>query len=361
MADLAQLEARLAIALRTRAELEEQLAQPEVLADHTALARIGRELSRTSPLAEAAAALAEARARQMDAKGMELDPGADAEMRSLAAAERAASEAIERDIIERLPALLLDPDPNDGKDVLIEVRPAAGGDEAGIFAGELFRAYLRYAERRGWKVEVDGLSETALGGVREAMAEVSGPGAWAAFKWEAGVHRIQRVPATESSGRIHTSTATVVVLPVAEAIDFVIPEGDIRIDVKRASGHGGQGVNTTDSAVRITHIPSGTVVEMQDERSQLRNKEKGLAILRSRLLAAEEERKRSANSVARKALIGSGDRSEKIRTYNGPQNRVTDHRIGLDKFDVDGVLSGDLAVFHDALAAAEQAERLAGE
>ncbi|MFM8176685.1 MAG: PCRF domain-containing protein, partial [Candidatus Limnocylindrus sp.] len=192
MADLAQLEARLAIALRTRAELEEQLTQPEVLADHTALARIGRELSRTAPLAETSAALTDARERQAEAKAMELDPGADAEMRALAAAERSAAEEIERDIIERLPALLLDPDPNDGKDVLIEVRPGAGGDEAGIFAGELFRAYLRYAERRGWKVEVDALSETALGGVREAMAEVSGPGAWASFKWEAGVHRIQR-------------------------------------------------------------------------------------------------------------------------------------------------------------------------
>ena len=361
MADVAQLHARLAAALKVRADLEAQLTLPEVLADHTALARIGRELSRTAPLAEAGAALAAARLRVSDSRALEADPGADAEMRELAAADRAEAEAIEREVLERLPGLLLEPDPNDGRDLLIEVRPGAGGDEAGIFAGELFRAYLRYAERRGWKVEVDALSETALGGVREAMAEVSGPGAWAAFKWEAGVHRIQRVPATESSGRIHTSTATVVVLPVAEAVDFVIPEGDIRIDVKRASGHGGQGVNTTDSAVRITHIPSGTVVEMQDERSQLRNKEKGLAILRSRLLAAEEDRKRSADSVARKALIGSGDRSEKIRTYNGPQNRVTDHRIGLDKFDVDGVLSGDLAVFHDALAAAEQAERLDSE
>jgi peptide chain release factor 1 len=241
------------------------------------------------------------------------------------------------------------------------VRPAAGGDEAGIFAGELFRAYLRYAERQGWKAEVAALVETPVGGIREGMVEISGESAWSAFKWEAGVHRIQRVPATESAGRIHTSTATVVVLPVAEAVDLVIPESDLRIDVKRASGHGGQGVNTTDSAVRITHIPSGLVVEMQDERSQLRNKEKGLAILRSRILAAEEERRRSADSQARKALIGSGDRSEKIRTYNGPQNRVTDHRIGFDKFDVDGVLNGDLAPFHEALAAADQAARLASE
>ncbi len=361
MSDRAQLDARLAAALTARAALEAELTRPESLADHTILTRIGRELARTSPIAEAGERLTAARQRVVDARALEADPDADAEMRALAVAERTDGEAIEREILERLPSLLLEPDPNDGRDVLIEVRPAAGGDEAGIFAGELFRAYLRYAERQGWKAEVAALVETPVGGIREGMVEISGESAWSAFKWEAGVHRIQRVPATESAGRIHTSTATVVVLPVAEAVDLVIPESDLRIDVKRASGHGGQGVNTTDSAVRITHIPSGLVVEMQDERSQLRNKEKGLAILRSRILAAEEERRRSADSQARKALIGSGDRSEKIRTYNGPQNRVTDHRIGFDKFDVDGVLNGDLAPFHEALAAADQAARLASE
>ena len=348
MADLAQLETRLTAALRARAELEEQLTHPEVLADHVALARIGRELSRTAPLADAAEALRSARARVSDAKAMELDPGADAEMRALAAAERAAAESIERATIERLPALLLEPDPNDGRDVLIEVRPAAGGDEAGIFAGELFRGYLRYAERRGWKVEVDGVIETALGGVREAMAEVSGPGAWAAFKWEAGVHRIQRVPATESAGRIHTSTATVVVLPVADEVDFVIPEQDIRIDVKRASGHGGQGVNTTDSAVRITHLPTGIVVVCQNERSQIKNRASAMNVLKARLYERKQDEQRAEMDkfYGEKGEIGWGSQ---IRSYVlQPYQMVKDLRTGISTSDTQGVLDGDLDRFVNA-------------
>lgn len=342
MADVAQLNARLAAALKARAELEAQLTLPEVLADHTALARIGRELSRTAPLAEAGEALSAARLRVTDSRALEADPGADAEMRELAAADRAEAEAIERDILERLPGLLLEPDPNDGRDLLIEVRPGAGGDEAGIFAGELFRAYLRYAERQGWKSEVDAISETGVGGIREGVMEVSGDGAWAAFKWEAGVHRIQRVPATESAGRIHTSTATVVVLPVVTAVDLVIPETDIRIDVKRASGNGGQGVNTTDSAVRITHLPTGIVVTCQNERSQLQNKTRAMQVLAARLQALAEEQALAEASADRASQIRTVDRSERIRTYNFPENRLSDHRSGYKAYNLDQVLSGDL-------------------
>ena len=360
MADVAQLNARLAAALKARAELEAQLTLPEVLADHTALARIGRELSRTAPLAEAGEALTAARLRVTESRALEADPGADAEMRELAAIDRAEAEAIERDILERLPGLLLEPDPNDGRDLLIEVRPGAGGDEAGIFAGELFRAYLRYAERQGWKSEVDAISETGVGGIREGVMEVSGDGAWAAFKWEAGVHRIQRVPATESAGRIHTSTATVVVLPVVDAVDLVIPENDIRIDVKRASGHGGQGVNTTDSAVRITHKPTGVVVAMQDERSQLQNRARAMQVLRSRLLKLHQDEQEAKLSAERRSQIGGGGRSEKIRTYNYKENRITDHRIGFTLYQLQAALSGDLDPVVDALSADLRARQLAG-
>ena len=339
--------------------LEASLGTPEVLGDQARLRDASRRYKQMAPLVACIRALREARddaeaARSLleDAEGSDRD-----ELRA-----EADSAAVRIDELEeQLKVLLLPPDENDGRSVIMEIRGAEGGEEANLFARDLMEMYLAYAVRKGWRVETIQADGSPMGGVNQATLLFAGDDAWSRLKFEGGPHRVQRVPVTESQGRIHTSSATVAVMPEAEEVDVEINDNDLEIDVYRASGAGGQHVNTTDSAVRITHLPSGTVVEMQDERSQLRNKEKGMAILRSRLLAAEEERTRSANSAARKALIGSGDRSEKIRTYNGPQNRVTDHRIGLDKFDVDGVLNGEFAVFHDALAAAEQAERLAGD
>ena len=257
--------------------------------------------------------------------------------------------------------LLLPRDPSDDKNVILEVRAGTGGEEAALFAGDLLRMYLRWAERHRFRAEVMTLNETGIGGVKEAVVEISGDGAYSRLKYESGTHRVQRIPATESSGRIHTSTATVVALPEAEETDLAIDEErDLRIEVKRSSGPGGQGVNTTDSAVRITHLPSGLVVEIQDERSQHKNKAKAMAILRARLLDAERLKQRDADSAVRRSLLGSGDRADKIRTYNYPQDRVTDHRIGMDLSNLPGVLDGNLDRLIDALAETDQAEKLRG-
>jgi len=268
-------------------------------------------------------------------------------------------EEDEARLLEELRVLLLPRDPNDGRDVILEVRAGAGGDEAALFAAELLRMYTRYALGHGYKPEVMSLNETGIDGIKEAIVQIRGDGAYSRLKFEGGVHRVQRIPATESSGRIHTSTATVVVLPEADEVEVAIDEDkDLRIEVKRSSGPGGQSVNTTDSAVRITHLPSGLVVEIQDEKSQHKNKAKALSVLRSRLLDLQIQEQRAADSAARKSMVGGGDRSEKVRTYNFPQDRVTDHRIGKTVHNIPSIMAGEIDDLIDALIMADQAERL---
>ncbi|MFH1475135.1 MAG: peptide chain release factor 1 [Chloroflexota bacterium] len=340
--------------------LQAELARPESMSDPDALRRLGKEMARLEPVVETFRRLEVIRVELAGAREMR-DVDGDEEIRAMAHEEAGHLEAAEAATLEELKVLLLPRDPSDDKNVILEVRAGAGGEEAALFAGDLLRMYLRWAERHRFQAEVMTLNETGIGGVKEAVVEISGDGAYSRLKYESGTHRVQRIPATESSGRIHTSTATVVALPEAEETDLAIDEQkDLRIEVKRASGPGGQGVNTTDSAVRITHLPSGLVVEIQDERSQHKNKAKAMAILRARLLDAERLRQRDADSVMRRSLLGSGDRSDKIRTYNFPQDRVTDHRIGMDLSNLPGVLDGNLDRLIDALAETDQAEKLRG-
>ncbi len=273
---------------------------------------------------------------------------------SLQAAE-GRSEELEREI----KIMLLPPDPRDEKDVIMEIRAGAGGEEAGLFAGDLYRMYTRYADRRGWKTEILSSSPSELGGFKEIIFSVRGKGAYSRMKYESGVHRVQRIPVTESGGRIHTSTATVAVLPEAEEVEVNIDPADLRVDVFRSTGPGGQSVNTTDSAVRMTHIPTGVVVSCQDEKSQLQNREKALRILRARLLRTEQERQQREQAEERRSQVGTGDRSERIRTYNFPQGRISDHRVGLTVHRLEDVLDGELEEIIDTLASADRAERLA--
>ena len=356
---MSALDSKLAEVALQYDDVQAQLALPETSADIDAIRRLGRELARLEPVVEAYRRLLDTRSELAGAREMR-DAEGDEELRTMARDEVDRLETTETRLVEELKVLLLPRDPADDGNVILEIRAGAGGEEAALFAAELLRMYLRYAERHRLKPEVMSLHETWIGGVKEAIVEIAGDGAYSRLKFEGGTHRVQRVPATESSGRLHTSTATVVVLPEVEENEIQIDEDrDLRIDVKRSSGPGGQSVNTTDSAVRITHLPSGLVVEIQDEKSQHKNKAKAMAVLRARLQDAERRRQREADSVARKSMIGSGDRADKIRTYNFPQDRVTDHRVNMDLSSLPRVMDGDLDRLIDTLITTDQAERLA--
>jgi len=346
----------------TRArELEEQLADPEVARQPGRFQKLAKELGGLRPVVEEGQRYRGLQQELEEARAMEGD--ADADLAELAREERARLEAELEGSQARLHELLMPRDPNDDKDVLLEIRAGAGGDEAALFAAELFRMYARYAEARGWKVEPLSTSDSAGGGVKEIIASIQGKDVWSRLKYERGVHRVQRIPATESQGRIHTSTVTVAVMPEAEEVEVEIDPNDLRVDVMRAGGPGGQSVNTTDSAVRITHAPSGIVVQCQDEKSQHKNKAKAMKVLRSRLLELERERAEAERASERRAQVGTGERSEKIRTYNFPQTRVTDHRAGVTLHKLESVMEGELDELLDAVKAqvlARTEEREAG-
>ncbi|MGN9813601.1 peptide chain release factor 1 [Micromonospora sp. BQ11] len=352
---------RLAALLDEYAELEKRLADPAIHADQNTARRVGRRYAELVPLHKAAGELEQARADLVAARELAAeDPSFAGEAESIAASLPA--------LEERLAELLIPRDPHDAKDVIVEIKAGEGGEESALFAGDLLRMYTRYAERRGWLTEVIDAQDSDLGGVKDVSLAIKtkgvpegGNGVWSRLKWEGGVHRVQRVPVTESQGRIHTSAAGVLVLPEAEDVDVTIDPNELRIDVFRSSGPGGQSVNTTDSAVRITHVPTGIVVSCQNEKSQLQNREQAMRILRARLLAAAQEEADAAASDARKAQVRTVDRSERIRTYNFPQNRITDHRIGYTAYNLDLALGGDLDGVLDALAEADRAARLAGD
>jgi peptide chain release factor 1 len=358
---MSDLDAKLAEIARQYDDLQTELSRPETSADPNQIRRLGKELARLSPTVDAYRRLESIRAELAGVRELGDAGDGDEEMRAMAREEIDRLERDETRLVEELKVLLLPRDPNDDRDVILEIRAGAGGDEAALFAAELLRMYTRYAADHRFTPEILSVNETGIDGIKEAIVQVRGDGAYSRLKFEGGVHRVQRIPATESSGRIHTSTATVVVLPEADEVEVAIDEvRDLRIDVKRSSGPGGQSVNTTDSAVRITHLPTGLVVEIQDEKSQHKNKAKALAVLRARLLDLEIQKQRAADSAARRSMVGSGDRSDKVRTYNYPQDRVTDHRIGKTVHNLPGVLAGDLDELIDALIMADQAERLSG-
>jgi len=345
--------------LRRREEITISLADPDVASDNQRFTKLSREFSEIEPVAEEATRYLELERQLQDNRDLATDPDCDTELRQLAEAEivelkqaLAASES-------RLNLLLLPKDPNDARDIILEIRAGTGGDEAALFAADLFRMYCRYAETQRFKVEILSGNDTGIGGYKEVIAQITGTGVFSRFKFESGVHRVQRVPETESGGRIHTSACTVAILPVAEEVDVNIRTEDLRIDVYRASGAGGQHVNKTESAVRLTHLPTGIVVTCQDQASQHKNKAQAMKVLQARLFDKEQSEADAERAEARKGMVGSGDRSERIRTYNFPQGRITDHRINLTLYKLEQIINGDMGELIDALLTHHQAELLA--
>ena len=344
--------------LRHYEELMLELNNPSVAEDQRKFRKLMKEQADLAPIVDAYKQYKQAKQDVEDSLAL-LDEESDEEMKELAKEELADAKKRIEELEQELKILLLPKDPNDEKNVIVEIRAGAGGDEAALFASELYRMYVHYAESQHWKTEMINVSESGIGGMKEVEFMITGHGAYSKLKYESGVHRVQRVPETQSGGRIHTSTATVAIMPEAEEFDVVIDDKDIRIDVMRASGNGGQCVNTTDSAVRLTHIPTGIVIYSQTEKSQLQNKEKAFRLLRSKLYDMELERRQNEEAAERRSQIGTGDRSEKIRTYNFPQGRVTDHRIKLTLYKIDAIMDGDIQELIDSLIAADQAAKLA--
>ena len=344
------------IELRYR-ELEGQLSDPQVVSRQGVYQKFAKEHSDLTPLVETIRRYEKIKARIAEYQGMLAEN--DEELKAMIREELPLLQQEHDDLAGKITILLLPKDPNDDKNVFLEIRAGTGGDEAGLFVGDLFRMYARYAEAQGWRVEIVSSSPSGgMGGFKEIIAQIEGRGAYSRLKYESGVHRVQRVPVTEAQGRIHTSAVTVAIMPEAEDVELTIDQNELRIDVYRSTGHGGQSVNTTDSAVRITHLPTGLVVTCQDEKSQLKNKIKAMKVLRARLLDAMVQKQNAEQAQARKSQVGTGDRSERIRTYNFPQGRITDHRINLTRYDLDNFINGNIGAMIDALASHHQAELL---
>lgn len=342
-------------------KINSSLCDPEVVSNQEEYKKLMREAKTLTPIVEKFREYKKANSDLTEAKEMLADSSLDKELRDMASEEAAEAQKKTEELKEELKVLLLPKDPNDYKNVIVEIRGGAGGEEAALFAGSLFRMYSMYAERKGWKTEIMNENPTELGGYKEISFMIEGEGAYSRLKFESGVHRVQRVPETESQGRVHTSTVTVAVLPEAEEVEFTLDPADLQIDVFRSSGAGGQKVNKTSSAIRVTYLPTGMVVECQDERSQYKNKDKALKVLRSRLLEEKTAKQNAEIAGERRSQVGTGDRSERIRTYNFPQGRVSDHRIGLTLYKIEAIMNGDLDEIIDALVTADTAEKLKAE